>query len=436
MIRVLIKRGISNIPLSYCLTNTNEMVLRFLTCLIILVFLVQCSENSIPQKLESIRILDEIPQHIQEVENLTIFPGDSKPQYSIDLIPKQTYGETDEPYVTKVNRCIVDDKGRVIIWDSNLDSREFPFINRLYVFDNDGTYHTQIGGPGKGPGEYGMIIDVQTKAGKVFVTDFTSMRLNVYTTSDYSIEQSTLIERWEVRDYKAVRGMEFGAIKARDDGNFIVSFYEPSSDNNMVTYLLMDAKGNALSFDPLQFPSSPSIRVPNKPLRPSMSLSFMGFTIIDVSGKDELYSVWTRDFLIKKYDTQGVYQSAIYYPIQGPPFDLNAYAKTDPLSYNPRVVERAFDDMDEELPETNPVIAGMMVDDENRIWVVVPTDGRHETYEWWILKASGELLAKLLLPRDQPIYDIKNDYLYSKKMNEETGTEYVVKYRIEWTEKE
>ncbi|MTI87891.1 MAG: hypothetical protein FH748_07985 [Balneolaceae bacterium] len=77
-----------------------------------------------------------------------------------------------------------------------------------------------------------------------------------------------------------------------------------------------------------------------------------------------------------------------------------------------------------------------MVDDENRMWVAVPMDVQNETYEWWILNPSGELLARLVLPEDQPIYDIKNGYLYSKKTNEETGAEYVVKYRIELTEKE
>lgn len=49
--------------------------------------------------------------------------------------------------------------------------------------------------------------------------------------------------------------------------------------------------------------------------------------------------------------------------------------------------------------------------------------------------AARELLAKLVLSKDQPIYDIKNGYLYSKKTNEETDAEYVVKYRIELTKK-
>ena len=41
-----------------------------------------------------IQVLDDIPEHIQEVGNLTIYPGDTEPLYSIELIPVQTYGET------------------------------------------------------------------------------------------------------------------------------------------------------------------------------------------------------------------------------------------------------------------------------------------------------------------------------------------------------
>ena len=41
----------------------------------------------------------------------------------------------------------------------------------------------------------------------------------------------------------------------------------------------------------------------------------------------------------------------------------------------------------------------------------------------------------MILPRDQPIYDIQNGYLYSEKVNEETGTEYVMKYRIAMTKR-
>jgi len=86
------------------------------------------------ESINDIRVLDEISQHVREVENLTIFPGDSEPKYSIKLIPEQTFGEAGKPYVTKIQGSSVDDKGRVIILD--IDSN---YKQTLYVYNDDGT---------------------------------------------------------------------------------------------------------------------------------------------------------------------------------------------------------------------------------------------------------------------------------------------------------
>ena len=165
-----------------------------------------------------------------------------------------------------------------------------------------------------------------------------------------------------------------------------------------------------------------------------MTLLFMGHTITALSPDDALYSAWTRDFLIKKYDANGVYQSAIYYPVTGSPFDLQDL--TESSRYNIRDIRNAFETAKRELPETNPVLADLMVDDENRIWAAVSMDPQQETYEWWILDESGELLAKLQRPSKKTIFDIKDGYLYAKEIDAETGDEYVVKYLIKFEEEQ
>ncbi|TYP95569.1 hypothetical protein LX73_0878 [Fodinibius salinus] len=414
-----------------------QRLLPILLSIVVCFFLVQCSNKSTPEQPEHIRILDEIPQDIKETENLTVFPGYAEPTHSIELIPEQTFGKSGEPYLTQIIGFAVDDKGRVIILDQGeYSSGAGPFLYKVYAYNADGSYHIQLGGPGRGPGEYGIILGLQAEAGKVFVFDYTSKRLNIYNTDDYSFERSTLIEQWGVRDHEAVQGLESGYFEARNDGNFLITFDEPSSGTDWpeYTYMLMDAYGNALDFNPLVFRSDlnaikSNSRVPSA-FRP---LPFMGKTVTALSSDNELYSAWTQDFLIKKYNPKGVYQSAIYYPITGSSFDLDEY--TDEANYTQQDVMNTLEIVDEELPEANPIIDRLMVDDENRIWVAVPTGGQSDSYEWWILEESGKLLAKLTLPREQEIYDIKNGYLYSKKTNEETGTEYVVKYRIALTKK-
>ncbi|HET8864789.1 MAG TPA: 6-bladed beta-propeller [Gracilimonas sp.] len=412
---------------------------RLLLFIFLCFFLIHCSDNPRPKKIPPvpvkqaevtghIRVLDEIPQHIQSVDSLTIFPGDSEPLYSVELIPVLSFGKTGEPYLTQVLDCIVDDKGRVIIKNTSRPNYE----QILHVFNADGSYHTQIGRHGAGPGEYRHIIGLQAKAEKIFMMDYNNQRVNEYSTKDYSFVRSILFENWKNDD-----GLRFGYVEARNDGNYLLVFFDDGSKLGRLEFKfqVMDDEGNAVNAEPLVFPHDVRIKV-GQSSQPTMStISFLGRTVTALSHEDALYTVWNRDFLIKKYDAAGVYQSAIYYPITGSAFDLDEYIKTQLFSPKARDIKEAFSNMDEGLPETFPVIDILKVDDENRMWVGVPAGAQREYYEWWILNEGGELLAKLVLPKAQRIYEIKNGHLYSEKMNEETGTEYVVKYRIELTEK-
>ncbi|TYP95565.1 6-bladed beta-propeller protein [Fodinibius salinus] len=418
---------------------------RLLLSIVIIFSLVQCSNSPSQKEIEQteqieqseetaqIRILDEVPQDIKETENLTVFSGDTEPANSIELIPEQTFGKSGEPYLTQVQNCVVDDKDRVIILNSGSN-----YAQQVYVYNEDGTFHTAIGRSGNGPGEYGYVLGMRAQPGKILIRDVRNKRFNIYNSTDYSLERTMLIERLEIRDHKAVEGLEFGMMNPRNDGNYLVSFYQQVSETGwpVAKYLLMDSDGAALDYNILEFRRSFKAQGKTESMSAPMSLKpmpFMGSTVTGISDEGELYSVWNHDFLIKKYDAKGNYQSAIYYPVKGSPFDLSSHTPTP--FYDQSDVMKAIDIHDEELPEANPIIDRLMVDDENRIWVAVPTGGQSDSYEWWILEESGKLLAKLTLPGEQEIYDIKNGYLYSKKTKEETGIEYVVKYRIALTKK-
>ena len=403
--------------------------LAILFCLL----LVNCEGDSMP---EYIQILDEIPQHIQEVENLTVYPGDAEPLYSIELIPEQDFGADSGSWLAIIKDAVVNDNDHLIIWDVNTEGSSFPPPNRLNVFNQDGTFHTQIGGNGRGPGEFIMLMAMNTGNGNVYALDHTNQRLNVYNADDYSFERSTLIEQWNVHSHEEVEELGFGRLDIRNDGNHLTAFFDrvPNSDRQRIFKLmLIDTDGNVLNPEPLEFPAGFTIRPQTTPPGPSLTLLFMGHTITALSRDMALYSAWTRDFLIKKHDANGVYQSAIYYPVTGLPFDLRDH--TESSRYNIRDIRNAFENSDEELPETNVVLDDLIVDDENRIWAAVPMDPLRENYEWWILAPSGELLAKLQRPRNKTIFDIKDGYLYAKEIDEETDSEYVVKYQVELTER-
>lgn len=329
--------------------------------------------------------------------------------------------------------AVVDQNDRVIIQDVDYDSGTFPPPSQVYVFNADGTYRTKIGRTGSGPGEYLMAGLVGVKAGNVLLIDISNHRLHVFDADDYSLVQTSLFDDWSVRDHEAVKDMRFSFFDARNDGNLLASFREivPTSGSRLnIKLVLVDLDGNIIDPVPREFRGGFSFNTNTNPPRPSMlTPQMMGSTIYALSADDYFYSMWTREFLIKKYDADGVYQSAIYYPVSGSPFDVEDYVGM--FGFTRHNILRGIENSDEKMPETNPVASSIRIDDENRIWVAVPMDPQRVNYEWWILAPSGELLAKLQRPRDETIYDIQNEFLYGKKINEETGAEYVVKYRIE-----
>ncbi|MCC5914172.1 MAG: 6-bladed beta-propeller [Balneolaceae bacterium] len=396
--------------------------------IIIVFMLTACSGSGSDQEApDHIQILDEIPEHIQEVENLTVFSGDAEPVYDVELIPEVTFDDAKGPYLNRVLEAVVDDREQVIILGANTS-----YEQSLHVYSSEGAYMTVIGGRGGGPGEYGVMLGPQVKGAKLFVPDATNHRLNEYSTNDFSVIRSIRFDQWE-------SGSEsrFGYVYPRKDGNYWLVFSDLRSVIGQLSnrYKIMDHEGGLVKDPSLTLPAG--FRIQTDPsMRPMMPLNFMGSTLEAVSSNDELYTVFTRDFLIRRYDANGIYQSAFYYPVQSLPFDLEVHTNSTLFSPSARVIKNAFSDIDRDLPETIPVVFRLRIDDENRIWAALPMDQQREMLEWWILDESGKLLAKLQRPRDKTIFDIKNGYLYSKEIDEETEVEYVVKYRIELTERQ
>ncbi|MCC5912990.1 MAG: hypothetical protein JJU46_01335, partial [Balneolaceae bacterium] len=315
-------------------------ILQRLVLFLFFIGLNGCSENSshklAEQKKESgknivsehveqanIQVLDEIPEHILEVENLTVFPGNSEPRYSIELIPDQTFGKTGEPFLTRVEACVVDDNGRVILTDLRNNLETMPFVFNVHVYNADGTYRTLLGGPGRGPGEYGFTYWTQVNDGKVYLYDYTGKRLNVYDANDYSLIRTSLEESWDIRQEDDVRGLFLVGLKVRKDGNISVRFYEHIQNTRMKNkYLLMDQYGKRLDYKPYVFLEKLQISTARNSQIQSIPRFFtVDYTLTTISDEGELITADSHEFLIKKYNSEGIYQSSIYYPITGSSFN-------------------------------------------------------------------------------------------------------------------
>ncbi|MEX1011740.1 MAG: 6-bladed beta-propeller, partial [Balneolaceae bacterium] len=361
--------------------------------------------------------------------------------YSIELIPDQTFGDSGEPYLRNLYLQSVDDKGRVLITEqAGMDTP-------LHVYNPDGSYLTQVGRSGRGPGDYGLISIASVRAGKLFVYDLGNLRLNIYDSKTYEFERSVRREDWSVLDHEAVQNMRLSVLYTRDDGNHIAHFYNQSNeifpeltvtDSVRQTYILVNSDGDVLNPEPLVIPhryflsrerqtsDGGSHRLP-------LAAPFLGGgSIFALAGDGTMYIAWLDDFLIKKYDDQWRYQSAFYYPVKGPPFDFDSFEGF--RGYSPREIRQALQASDLEIPDSYPVLREIKADDEDRIWARVRVESDDKD-AWWVLDDSGRLLARFLWPRREPIHEIKDGYLYSRILSSEDETGKVIRHRIELTER-
>lgn len=413
----------------------------FLPFILLAVILVKCSGDNPSEGSESespedpvaqYELLDEVPEQIRDLENLKVYPGDAVPTHTLELIPEQTYGKEGEPYLTQILSVVVDENERVILMNSGTN-----YVQQIYVYNEDGSYRTKIGRKGNGPGEYQIPLPIGVFSGRFLVNDVLNKRINIYNTMDYSLNRTLIEEELNIRDHAEAEGFNFSSLIPRTDGNMYAVFTERFKDEGrpVFKFLLMNLEGEALDYKTAVFRSGIQVIKPNS-MQPSMlrPLHFMGSTLVEPSPDDELFSLFTRDLLIKKWNENGQYESAIYYKIKGTPLDLNEFTKSS--AYNRRDIMSTLERYGEELPETDRVVKGLKVDDENRIWVAMVMQDEAEQQEWWVLEPGGELRAKVLLPADSRGFQFKNGFLYGKETNEETGSEYVVKYRMDWSESE
>ncbi len=389
-------------------------------------FLASCSA-------ETGRVQEVIPGHVLEIENLTMFPFDTEPVFAIELIPEQTFGDTGEPYLRNVMDSRVDDKGRVLIREMiNMDAQP------LHVYNPDGSYRTQVGRIGRGPGEYNMVSTFSVSAGKLFLRDMLTRRLHIFDSETYTFERSQKLEDWSVMDHKAVQNMRLFTFYTRDDGNHIAHFYnglDPAADSVRQTFMLVNSDGDVLNLEPLEIPDRYSILRGGQRLPQVVPSIIGGASKFALSGDGTMYAAGPDGFLIKKFDDRWRYQSAFYYTVKAPPYDYESLFEGAGQKAPSSIRQQPSPAGEIEVPDDiNPVLIEMKVDDENRIWTRVRTEDQ-DTVEWWVLKNTGELLAKFTWPRKEPIAEIKNGYLYSEisGFGDEAGK--VIRYRIELTER-
>ncbi len=380
--------------------------------------------------------MSTVPDHIREVDSLTVYSTDAEPAMDIEFKRETTF--TDDVGIGTMGNMAVDEQGRVFVAEGGfLQKRQM-----IHVFNPDGSYLTGMGRSGKGPGEFQSISGIHIHSGYLFAYDNQLQRINIFSLGSFTHHRTVILNPQSWDSIEELDGSRSDPVNhyIRNDSTVLFGFTEPLSPGNpndrYRRYYLMDWEGNIISgkvFEEkdVNFYSGPG--VPGPQLTASPTLTFDRSALIAVSDDGYIYSAWTEDFLVKVNDPNGQYLRAFYYP-----YKKSAMIRDDILDrYGDRSRQFQQGIRNKEFPETWPALHYMLMDDKNRLWISTITDDE-KMYDWWVLDEYGKLLARFKWPgkrlyrdtEERPIKLIKNGYLYAVE-TEEPWVQKIVRYRIE-----
>ncbi|HET8864785.1 MAG TPA: 6-bladed beta-propeller [Gracilimonas sp.] len=367
----------------------------------------------------------QVPEEFQHLKNLSVYSADTKPPKTISFTKEAIYGNSKEVLIGVMGDVTVDRLGRIFIADVQKQI--------VHVFESGGEFIDQLGREGRGPSEFGSIKSLQIRKDNLYAFDFSQNRVNIFSLDTLRSGNTTVLAR-NRRDYQNLKGAfpSIDELYVRDNDTYIAKFISGSSrgyqqwQNVEVKGLLYLLNANGMITSELFEYTSETRTVLEVLIYPIED--FFGETLIAVLSDNRIYLAEPDHFLIKVYSPEGIYQSAFYHPLDKIPLTEESAVKAEVSN----MFVKDMNSMD--LPENWPVLTDMKIDNQNRLWIATTVEDM-KVYEWWVLEETGELITKFEWPRDQPIQEIKNGYLYSKKTDEETDTEFVAKYRIELTER-
>ena len=330
----------------------------------------------------------------------------------------------------RIGGMAVDDSGRVFI----ADDRE----KTIYVFEPDGHFLTHVGRKGRGPGEFMYIMQPSIMNRHLFVYDLMLRRMNIYSLDSLKLVNTLNLNPDNRNKIPGLKDYSLFYIYPINGGKYIVSYgqlgIKSNTQSDNLVYIKFFVMNNLGKLRPHQIlkQKEHSLLTGNVGGQIiSADFEFLGHSLDVVSPDGSIYSAWSKDFLIKKYDSNGSYKYAIYHHYKKVKLTRDGAIKNQIIKGRNGVgYQRKMILQQNTLPKTWPVLMDMKIDDQDRLWVATVVQNM-KVYQWWVLNKSGKIIARFDWPRNKPIKVIKNGNIYTQETDTATGISKIVRYRIE-----
>lgn len=357
--------------------------------------------------------------------------------YEIELKREVVFESNKEKTIDGfIGQYKVDSKDRVYI----LSAR--PNVNRIYIFAPDGSFLDEIGGYGRGPGDFESIRDVIVQDELLYIYDAVLYRISVFSINNFNLLETISLRNEGMNKIDELIGFkEKRMISVNEDGLILMGFSKPrsltSGDTSRVTKYYYRNKAGELLPDKIIEIKEPYYFTSNREPGPGFTMPFtMPFSrsaliVTDTIGN--IITAWTDEFLITVHDKVGESQTSLHVPVKKVDFSFSDITVSDSRK---KLIEGEF------VPEYWPELNDMVIDNKGRLWISTITSSNTE-FRWIVLDEAQEVKATFTLPgrKDErnvitvsPII-VNNEYFYVHEFEYETATDRIVKYKIEFVER-
>jgi hypothetical protein len=359
-----------------------------------------------------------------EIENgIKVIKNPGEPLYGeikFELEEDLSIGnEDDENYLFYRSRDIqVDTDGNIYVLENG--------NRRLQVFDKDGKYLRTIGKRGQGPGEFNAptCLQLDDKTGNIFVTDNTRRKIIIFEKEGKYID----------KDIHLVEILSDFCLDS--DGYILGKFKVPGIDSRFIKKVTLAGKVEKIF---AEIPYSIQ-RIVISFTKVGKNASMGGVFITHGYEYDVFLSkVDSNNFIYgysKKYELSVVNEKGdtiLIIKKDEPPKKITKKEKDrieNQKIWNIRKQGHQVSDLSLKFPDHKPYFYSIITDDISRIYVR-KNPGPHYSNtnpEYDVFNKEGLYLYKIHLNYYPHV--IKNGYLYTIAVNEETGLEQIKRYRI------
>lgn len=355
--------------------------------------------------------------------------------YHIAFQESMVFGSTEEHLfaLRAWGSAITDEQDRVYIPDLN---------NIIHVFDDSGRHIAQMGGEGRGPGEFQHMADFQITPDYLYIYDKSLYKITAYSLKDLAYSHTILLDKEGWEDVKPLQKSTIGHdFFVTDEGEILMAFFsmvnldiktieqDDLDKNSTIQFYWLNPKGVVISDKVLEQSRKNRVIAKIWGLKTVTNFDFLGVPLLTASSEGRIAAAQSTEFKITIYSPEGRVTKVIDFPFTKAPLTREALVEEYKNGFPGK--EKALRDVD--LPATRPALEKMFFDDQARLWVAAIASDL-STYKWFIFDIEGELLAHFTWARDKPIQDVNGGFMYALEKNEKEDR-IIVKYEIEFEER-